>query len=38
MDTQPYLTGQAAAEVIGQLLAGKSVAQYTTVPVKAVTK
>lgn len=38
VDTQPYLTGQAAAEVIGQLLAGKTVAQYTTVPVKAVTK
>lgn len=38
VDTQPHLTGQAAAEVIGQLLAGKTVAQYTTVPVKAVTK
>ena len=37
VDTQPYLTGQAAAEVIGQLLAGGKVAQYTTVPVKAVT-
>ncbi len=38
VDTQPFLTGQAAAEVIGQLLAGKKVAQYTTVPVKALTR
>lgn len=37
VDTQPFLTGQAAAEVIGQSLAGGKVAQYTTVPVKAVT-
>lgn len=37
VDTQPTLTGQAAAGVVGQLLAGNSVAQYTTVPVKAFT-
>lgn len=37
VDTQPSLTGKAAVEVIGKLLAGRSVAQYTTVPVKAVT-
>lgn len=37
VDTQPKLTGQAAVEVIGNLLAGKKVAQYTKVPVKAVT-
>lgn len=37
VDTQPALTGKAAVEVIGKLLAGQSVAQYTTVPVKAVT-
>ena len=37
VDTQPYLTGQAAVGVIGKLLAGDTVAQYTTVPVKPVT-
>lgn len=37
VDTQPKLTGQAAVDVIGKLLAGQDVAQYTTVPVKTVT-
>ena len=37
VDTQPGLTGQSAVDVIGKLLAGQDVAQYTTVPVKTVT-
>ncbi|GGM17532.1 sugar ABC transporter substrate-binding protein [Nakamurella endophytica] len=37
VDTQPGLTGKAAVEAIGKLIAGGSVAQYTTVPVKTVT-
>lgn len=37
VDTQPGLTGQSAVDVIGKLLAGEGVAQYTTVPVKTVT-
>lgn len=36
VDTQPSLTGKAAVEVIGNLLAGQDVAQYTTVPVRVV--
>lgn len=37
VDTQPKLTGEAAVGVVGKLLAGQDVAQYTTVPVEAVT-
>lgn len=37
VDTQPGLTGQSAVDVVGKLLAGQDVAQYTTVPVKTVT-
>lgn len=37
VDTQPKLTGMAAMEVVGKLLAGQKVAQFTTVPVKTVT-
>lgn len=37
VDTQPKVTGQAAVDVVGNLLAGQDVAQYTTVPVKTVT-
>ena len=36
VDTQPGLTGESAVDVIGKLLAGQDVAQYTTVPVKTV--
>lgn len=38
VDTQPALTGQLAAQVIGKLLAGAEVPQYTTVPVEPVTE
>lgn len=38
VDTQPKLTGQTAVDVIGNLLSGSDVAQYTSVPVKTVTK
>ena len=37
VDTQPKLTGQAAVDVVGKLLAGQDVDQFTVVPVKAVT-
>ncbi len=37
VDTQPTLTGQASVDLIGKLLAGQDVAQYTNVPVKVVT-
>ena len=37
VDTQPGLTGESAVDVIGKLLAGQDVAQYTTVPVTTVT-
>ena len=37
VDTQPGVTGTAAVEVVGKLLAGQKVAKETTVPVKTVT-
>lgn len=37
VDTQPSLTGMAAMQVVGKLLAGQKVAKYTTVPVKTIT-
>ena len=38
VDTQPGLTGQAAVDLIGQLLAGNTPAKMTTVPVRTITK
>ncbi len=37
VDTQPGVTGTAAVDLIGKLLAGQKVAKETTVPVKTVT-